>query len=155
VDRRSVPLTADVMHLIVKHQQSQSPQNPYVFVPPKRYDHIQHLRKQDKWSERKGLCPVSNFRYQFREIMARAGIEMGEFHDLRRTCLTNWLANGLSEYDVMTMAGHASFETARKFYLAVRKDLLDRARKASLASLKFIFVGKLLQRRTEDGTNKT
>ena len=67
--------------------------------------------------------------------MAKAGIEMGEFYDLRRNCLTNWLANGLSEYDVMTMAGHASFETTRRFYLAVRKDLLDRARKASIASI--------------------
>lgn len=102
----------------------------------------------------KGLCPVSNFRYQFRAIMVKAGTEKGEFHDLRRTCLTNWLANGFSEYDVMTMAGHASFETTRRFFLAVRKDVLDRARKASLASLKFIFVEKLLQRRTEDGTNK-
>ena len=92
-DRRSVPLTAEVMRLLVKHQQSQSNQNPYVFVPAKRYEHIQRLRKQGKWSERKGLCPVSNFRYQFRAIMAKAGIEKGEFHDLRRTCLTNWLAN--------------------------------------------------------------
>ena len=153
-DRRSVPLTAEVMCLLVKHQQCQSNQNPYVFVPAKRYKHIQQLRKQGKWSERKGLCPVSNFRYQFRAIMAKAGIEKGEFHDLRRTCLTNWLANGLSEYDVMTMAGHASFETTRKFYLAVRKDLLNRARKASSAALKFIFVEKLLQRRPEDRTKK-
>ena len=42
--------------------------------------------------------------------MTKAGIEQSEFHDLRRTCLTNWLANGLSEFDVMTMAGHTSFE---------------------------------------------
>ena len=102
-DRRSVPLTTEVMRLLVKHQQSQANQNPYVFLPAKRYEHIQRLRKQGKWSERKGLCPASNFRYQFRTIMAKAGIEKGEFHDLRRTCLTNWLANGLSEFDVVTM----------------------------------------------------
>ncbi len=154
-DLRSVPLTAEVLHLLIKHQQNLSNQNPYIFVPVKRYEHIQQLRKQGKWSERKGLCPVSNFRYQFRTIMAKAGIEKGEFHDLRRTCLTNWLANGPSKYDVMTMAGHASFETTRRFYLAVRKDLLNRARKASSAALKFIFVAKLLQRGTEDGTKKS
>jgi len=154
MDRRSVPLTAEVIHLLKKHQQSQSNQNPYVFVPANRYEHIQKLRKQGKWSERKGLCPVSNFRYQFRAIMAKADIGKGEFHDLRRTCLTNWLVNGLSEYDVMTMAGHASFETTRRFYLAVRKDLLNRARKASSAALKFIFVEKLLQRRTDDEAKK-
>ena len=104
-----------------------------VSLPAYCYEYIQKLRQQDKWTERKGLCPVSNFRYQFRAIMKKAGIEKCEFHDLRRTCLTNWLANGLSEYDVMTMAGHASFETTRRFYLAVRSDLLDCARKASSA----------------------
>ena len=87
--------------------------------------------------------------------MAKAGIEKGEFHDLRRTCLTNWLANGLGEHDVMTMAGHASFETTRRFYLAVRKDLLARARKASSAALKSIFVAKLLQIKNEHKTKKT
>jgi len=77
--------------------------------------------------------------------MTKADIEKGKFHNLRRTCLTNWLANGLSECDVMTMAGHASFETTRRFYLAVRSDLLDRVRKASSAALKSISVAKLLQ----------
>ena len=81
--------------------------------------------------------------------MSKAGVEKGEFHDFRRTCLTNWLANGLSEFDVMTMAGHASFETTRRFYLAVRSDLLDCARKASSAALKSLPVAKLLVRRSK------
>ena len=87
--------------------------------------------------------------------MAKAGIGKGEFHDLRRTCLTNWLANGLSEHDVMTMAGHASFETTRRFYLAVRCDLLDRARKASSVALKFVSVAKLLQIKRERKSKKS
>ena len=62
--------------------------------------------------------------------------------------------NGLSEFDVMTMAGHASFETTRRFYLAVRSDLLDRARKASSAALKFISDAKLLQVPTEAQNRK-
>ena len=32
-------------------------------------------RKEGKWTERKGLCPVGDFRYQFKVIMAKAGIE--------------------------------------------------------------------------------
>ena len=128
--RREVPLTNEVIELLSNHRLLQSQENPYVFVPTCRYEYIQKLRQQGNWNGRKGLCPVSNFRYQFKVIMKKAGIEKGEFHDLRRTCLTNWLANGLSEFDVMTMAGHASFETTRRFYLAVRADLLDRARKA-------------------------
>jgi len=144
-DRRDLPLPNEVVQLLAEHRLNQPAGYPYVFVPAYRYEQIQRLRQQGNWTERRGLCPVSNFRYQFRVIMAKAGIEKGEFHDLRRTCLTNWLANGLSEFDVMTMAGHASFETTRRFYLAVRSDLLDRARKASYVALKSISVGKLLQ----------
>lgn len=58
--------------ILVKHQQSQSHQNPYMFVSPKLYEYIQLLRKQGEWSERKGLCPVSNFQYRFRSLEASA-----------------------------------------------------------------------------------
>lgn len=36
-------------------------------------------------------------------------------------------AQGLSEFEVMTLAGHAMFETTHRFYLAVAQDILDRA----------------------------
>lgn len=61
----------------------------------------------------------------------------------RGACLTNWLANGLSEFGVMTMAGHASFETTRRFYLTVRSDLLGRAGKENstvLNNLRYIII---------------
>ena len=77
-------------------------------------------------------------------ILAHANIDQGEFHDLRRTCLTKWLTNGLSEYDVMNLAGHAEFETTRRFYLAVREDLLQRARAVS-AAMDSNFVAHLLR----------
>jgi len=54
-----------------------------------------------------------------------------EFEDLRRTCLSQWLTDGLKEFDVMNLAGHACFETTRTFYLSVRRDLIDRARVVS------------------------
>ena len=81
---------------------------------------------------------MSNFRYQFLKILERAGIDLGTFHDLRRTCITNWFAYGLSEFEVMIMAGHASFETTRRFYLAVRSDIIERARKASTEAMNAI-----------------
>ena len=79
---------------------------------------------------------MGNFRRQFLVIMARAGIDEGVFHDFRRTCITNWFFYGLSEYEVMKMAGHASFDTTRRFYLAIREDLVDRARTASTEASK-------------------
>lgn len=40
-DRRTPPLTEEVVLLLAKHQEKQPEGYPYVFVPPKRYDRIQ------------------------------------------------------------------------------------------------------------------
>lgn len=87
----------------------------------------------------------ANFSCQFNAIWAHAKIDQGEFHNLRRTCLTRWLCNGFSEYDVMTLAGHAKFETTRRFYLAVREDLLKDARAVSAEAMNSDFVAHLLR----------
>ncbi|MCP4707600.1 MAG: tyrosine-type recombinase/integrase [Planctomycetes bacterium] len=142
-DRRRVPLTDEVIQLLAEQQAAQPEGHPYVFVPPRRYDKIQKARLQSQWTIRQGQCPLGNFRSQFLRILAHAGIDQGTFHDLRRTCITNWFAHGLSEFEVMVLAGHSSFETTRKFYLAIRKDIIDRARQASTESLKSISVAHL------------
>lgn len=144
-DRRRLPLTDELVTLFAQHQAEQPARYPYVFVPPARYDYIRGLREQGEWSTERGKDPVNNFDRQFRTVRGRARISDGTFHDLRRTCLTNWLADGLREYDVTQMAGHASFETTRKFYLAVKNDLLDKARQASSKAMGRIFVAHLLR----------
>ena len=108
---------------------------PYVFVPVRRYDRIQTARDQGNWTVEQGKCPINNFTRQFQGILRQAAIEEGEFHDFRRTRLTWWFREGLSEFDVMTLAGHSDFNTTRRFYLAIREDLLDRTRKATAASM--------------------
>ena len=66
-------------------------------------------------------------------IFKRAQIKKkGKFHDCRSTALSNWLAQGLSEYEVMKLAGHSSFETTHRFYLAIKNDYLDKARQANV-----------------------
>jgi integrase len=130
-DRRTLPLTDELASLLIQHQAGQPEGYPYVFVPVARYDHIQTLRKQGRWKFGDSrLKVVNNFTRKFNEILDRAACKQGEFHDLRRTALTNWLANGMSEHEVMILAGHASFSTTHRFYLAVADDLVDRARKA-------------------------
>ena len=143
-DRRMLPLTDELAQELANHQLAQPEGYPYVFIPPFRYNYIQSLRHQGKWSPRRGNYPLNNFDRQFRSIRNHAGVAHGEFHDLRRTCLSNWFANGLKEFDVMRMAGHSSFETTRRFYLAIRRDLLDRTREASTASMNGIFVANLV-----------
>jgi integrase len=73
---------------------------------------------------------IHSFSTQFEKFLAKANVPAGTFHDLRKTAITNWFRQGLSEYDVMTLAGHANFQTTHRFYLAVADDLILRARRA-------------------------
>ena len=132
-DRRVLPLKEDVSQLLIEVQNRRPEGYPYVLVPPGRYDHIQQvLRPKGKWtlsSARNSV--INNFTRQFNKILAIAHVEKRTFHSIRKTAITNWFRQGLSEYDVMTLAGHANFATTHEFYLAVADDLVDRARQAT------------------------
>jgi len=132
-DRRILPLTDEVVRMLADHQSRQPEKHPYVFVLPARYTCIQdQLRARGKWrysDSRQKVIP--KFNKTFSRILGRAGIEHGTFHDLRRTAISNWLAKGLSEFEVMKLAGHSNFSTTHRFYLRVRDDMIDRARRAS------------------------
>lgn len=145
-DRRALPVTEDVIGLLAEHQAIQPEGYPYVFIPSERYDHIRKLQQEDKWTVKLGQCPVNNFTRDFGKILKQAGVDHGSFHDLRRTCLTNLFDKGLDEFDVMSLAGHAEFETTRRFYLAIRDDLLQRARNAMQQVLNPDFIAISLQK---------
>jgi len=135
-ERRTLPLTDDIVRLLADFQSKQPECHPYIFVPPARYDHIQELRRQGRWT----LCDtrlkvINNFRREFGRILKRAGVKSGRFHDFRNTALSNWFANGLSEFEVMKLAGHSDFGTTHRFYLAVADDFLDRARQVTVKTL--------------------
>ena len=135
-DRRTLPLTDELVAMLAAHQVSQPSGYPYVFVPVRRYDHIQKLRRQGRWTlVDSRLKVVNNFKPNFEKVLRRASVRLRRFHDLRNTAITSWLRNGMSEYDVMKLAGHADFKTTHKFYLAVADDLIDRAREASGAGV--------------------
>lgn len=136
-DRRELPLTDEIAQLLADHQSKQPDGYPCVFVPIVRYDFIQQeLRAKGEWNlSDSRLKVVNNFARQFDSILSRANVRKGNFHDLRRTALSNWFANGMSENDIMTLAGHSSFATTREFYLAVADDLLDRARQATAQAI--------------------
>ena len=130
-DERTLPLTNEAVQILVDHQSKQPEGYPYVFVPVARYDYIQTLRTEGKWKFTDArLKVVNNFTRQFEEILKTANVKKGQFHDLRRTAITNWFANGMSENDVMVLAGHSNFATTHDFYLAVADNLVGRARRA-------------------------
>ncbi|MCU0917097.1 MAG: tyrosine-type recombinase/integrase [Planctomycetes bacterium] len=136
-DRRTLPLTPELTQMLADHQSRQPDGCPYVFVPPARYRFIQtELRAKGKWTYSDSrLKVINNFGRDFGLILTRAAVNTGEFHDLRRTAICNWFAQGLSEYEIMRLAGHADFKTTHRFYLRVRDDLMDRARQASSRAL--------------------
>ena len=132
LERRTLPLTEEIVAMLAEHQSEQPEGYPYIFVPPHRYDHIQQLRKNGEWSLSDArLKIISNFGRQFGKILRRAKVRKLKFHDFRNTALSNWFAGGMKEFDVMNLAGHANFSTTHKFYLAVADDLGDRARRVT------------------------
>ncbi len=135
-ERRTLPLTDQVVAMLAEHQSRQPEGLPYIFVPPDRYHVIQQLRRQGKWSFIDArLSVLRNFGLRFKKILKRAGVKTGRFRDLRSTALTNWLNAGMGELDVMRLAGHSDFKTTHQFYLGVANDLVDRARAASAKSI--------------------
>ncbi len=134
-EERTVPISENTTQLLIDIQSKCPTGYPYVFIPKSRYDFIQtELRAKGKWSFSSSRLDIYNgFYKQFDKIFAQAGIrKKGKFHDLRSTALSNWFAQGVSEYEVMKLAGHSSFETTHRFYLSIKNDYLDKARKANV-----------------------
>ena len=133
-EERTVPISENTTQLLIDLQDKCPTGYPYIFIPQARYDYIQTKLRPDNWSYSDSrLKIVRNFYRQFDRIFIQAGIrKKGKFHDLRSTALSNWFAQGLSEYEVMQLAGHSNFETTHKFYLSIKKDYIDKARQANV-----------------------
>ena len=58
-------------------------------------------------------------------------LEDVSFHDLRRSCLTNWAESGLGRHETKALAGHSQITTTEKFYLRPRNRMLQKAKEAS------------------------
>ncbi|MHC4425111.1 MAG: tyrosine-type recombinase/integrase [Planctomycetota bacterium] len=82
------------------------------------------------------LAYLCQLELRFGKILAKANVRRLKFHDFRNTAVSNWFAQGMKEYDVIKLAGHSSFSTTHKFYLAVADDLVDRAREATVKALR-------------------
>lgn len=139
-ERRTLPLTADLVGLLLDHRDHQPEGYPYVLVPPQRQDYIHRRRRENRWTLSDGRCPINNFKARFDRLLRLAKCERGTFHDLRRTCISRWFENGLCEFDIMKLAGHSDFATTHRFYLAVRHDLIEKARAASSSAMAHDFV---------------
>ena len=78
-----------------------------------------------------GISIIYRFNDLFQEIRRKARIqEHKTFHDIRRTAITNFFYEGLEINEVMKLAGHSKYDTTVQYYLSVKDDLMNKARKA-------------------------
>jgi hypothetical protein len=93
------------------------------------------LKASGKLVDRVAKCPDGNFRRNWKVICKHAKVENATFHDLRSTCITEWLEQGMMPHEVQKLAGHSSIETTIKYYVGIRESMIDRARQASTSAL--------------------
>lgn len=120
-EKKSVilPMSSKVVSVLMELRSMLNINQPYPFIWSPRY---WDLRSQiGSLSRRVRNCPDSNFDTTFRALCIQAGIQRGErdFHDLRKTAITNWTRiPGLAPQDVQALARHSSLKTTMR-YMAV------------------------------------
>jgi len=144
-DRRELPLVQAAVQLLINIQMGLPEGQPYLLVPPARYRHLMKLEADGKLTEEMRKCPDGNFGRNWQIICRKAGVTDVTFKDLRATCITEWLEQGMMPHEVQRLAGHASINTTMKYYVGIRESMIDRARKASVAALGQDSVANLLQ----------
>lgn len=130
-ERRELPMVADLESLLRKITAELPSSDPYLMLSQERYQYLQSLKRFRALPARFRRVPDQGFDHEFRRMADQAGIRSVSFHDLRRTCITEWMESGLMPHEVRILAGHADIETTMKYYVATRRTMIDRARKAS------------------------
>ena len=125
-ESRTIPIPPETVQLLANLQAEAHEQNPYVFIPDFRWQHILQQRSEGSWSPDSAI--VNNMLRGLKTMCCRAGVNPFTLHDLRRSCITNW-ARKLSIQVVQHLAGHSNMETTRKHYLSVQQSDLVLARK--------------------------
>ncbi len=134
-DVRELPLVDKTAQLLIDIQAELPEGQPYLLLPARCYQYLMGLKAKGKLKYELRKCPDDNYSRSWQTIFRKAGIENGTFHDLRSTCITEWLEKGLMPHEVKELAGHADINTTMNYYVGIRESLIDRAREASSAAL--------------------
>ena len=125
-ERRVLPLTPQSKLALLRIEQTD--ECPYVFVPVRRWQRLLSLRSAPA---KERFEVLTNFLRQYHTRCRWAGVPEDDFHSLRKTCITNWLEDGVPPHEVQRLAGHSSIETTMKYYAKVDRSAIDRARNSS------------------------
>lgn len=123
-ENRSVPMPEQTAQHLANLQVEAVEGFPYVFIWQERLDRIKNLQKNGDWTSLKAIR--NNLNRDFDVIRRRAGVAKCTLHDLRRSAITNW-AQALPIQAVQQFAGHSNITTTKKYYLAVRKEDVEKA----------------------------
>jgi len=130
---RLLPVPRDVMGLLVELQTEAAEGCPYVFLPKWRWEYIRRAQEAGRWDDRRSL--LNNLRSRLATLRKAAGVTKFTYHDLRRSCITNW-ARHLPIHVVRKLAGHSDIKTTQDYYLSVQEDDLEKARRVQSEILK-------------------
>ena len=119
--------------------------HPYLLLPPARYQHLMALKGSGRLSDRLCKCPDANFRRIWASMCKRASVSDVDSHDLRRTCITEWIESGVRPYKVRRFAGHADLNTTMEYYVGIRSSVISRAKQASRKNLSDTSIANLSQ----------
>jgi integrase len=146
---RILPVPGEVMQLLANLQAEATEGCPYVFVPAWRWKYVQKAKKTGRWQE--GQALINNLNRRLTTRRKQAGVGKFTFHDLRRTCITNW-ARQLPVHVVQKLAGHSDIKTTQQHYLSVLEDDLTSAQRVQSEILNRVPTDQLLTNSAENST---
>ena len=129
---RLLPVPPSVMQVLEDLQKEADSACPYLFIPTLRWEHIQKGVEAGTWKETRPV--LNNLNHRLRVLRKRAGVAKFTYHDLRRTCITNW-AQYLPIHVVQKLAGHSDIKITQKHYLSVQEDYMEQARRVQVKML--------------------
>jgi len=121
---RTIPLPEQTVNLLAAWQSVAPEQCPYIFMEHGRWDYYREQVDKEKW--RRGQSLVNNVLRRFKTLCRKAKVGPYTFHDLRRSCITNW-AKELPVHVVQKLAGHSDIRTTQRYYLSVQEEDIQKA----------------------------
>jgi len=77
---------------------------------------------------RDGQDLINNVLRRFKTLCRRSDIGSYSLHDMRRSCITNWVRE-LPIHVVQQSAGHSDMRTTHKYYLSVNDEDVEKAKR--------------------------
>jgi len=112
---RIVPVPDTALKLLTQLQNEAPEGQVYVFVNPKGPHKGDRMKRQNTWRDFHVICNL-------------AGISNCSLHPLRKSYCTT-LAEALPIHVVQEFAGHSDIRTTRQYYLKVRPQFMEAAKR--------------------------